>query len=288
MAWLLAVRVHAPGSRRCTLLKRLRVSRGWPSLGVAGPAAEGMEALVSTILAHATLPQHDDKSVPLLFAVDHCFGIRGQGTVLTGTVLQGRVAVGQTVELPALRLEKKVKSMQMFRRPVTEAHRGDRVGICFAQLDAGLMERGLVAEPGSVPTVSSAVRLGWCIPDASRAADACCARHRGAPAPPQVAAVEKIRFFKGAVPSKARFHVTLGYVTVMAHVVFFGGPAGATAAAAAQSIAAPGPSLAERAASFRFDCEYSFQEELLGVRRAVPKGGAMRDTDTRVAFPAHG
>lgn len=25
---------------------------------------------------------------PFLFAVDHCFGIRGQGTVLTGTVLQ--------------------------------------------------------------------------------------------------------------------------------------------------------------------------------------------------------
>lgn len=25
---------------------------------------------------------------PLLFAIDHCFAIRGQGTVLTGTVLQ--------------------------------------------------------------------------------------------------------------------------------------------------------------------------------------------------------
>ena len=31
---------------------------------------------------------------PFLFAIDHCFGIKGHGTVLTGTVLQGRVQTG--------------------------------------------------------------------------------------------------------------------------------------------------------------------------------------------------
>lgn len=30
---------------------------------------------------------------PLVFAVDHCFGIHGQGTVLTGTIIQGSVNV---------------------------------------------------------------------------------------------------------------------------------------------------------------------------------------------------
>ena len=112
---------------------------------------------MDAILDRVEPRRYDEPTVPLLFAVDHCFSIRGQGTILTGTVLQGQVAVGQTVELPAQRMVKKVKSLQMFRRPVTEARCGDRVGVCIAQLDASVMERGLVADPGSVPTLSCAV-----------------------------------------------------------------------------------------------------------------------------------
>lgn len=60
--------------------------------------------------------------------------------------------------------------------------------------------------------------------------------------------MERIRFFKGAIPTKARFHITLGHTTVMAQTVFFKGPAlaatagpgakgGADAAAAASELA---------------------------------------------------
>lgn len=45
---------------------------------------------------------------PFLFAVDHCFAIKGQGTVLTGTVLQGTCAVGDVIELPTLKLKRQV------------------------------------------------------------------------------------------------------------------------------------------------------------------------------------
>ena len=38
-------------------------------------------------------PTERDLSAPFLFAVDHCFSIRGQGTIMTGTVLQGTVNV---------------------------------------------------------------------------------------------------------------------------------------------------------------------------------------------------
>ena len=46
--------------------------------------------------------------------------------MLTGTVLSGGVKVGDTVELPALGMEKKIKSMQSFKRPVDSAMQGDR------------------------------------------------------------------------------------------------------------------------------------------------------------------
>merc|ERR1719244_1966298 len=61
---------------------------------------EGLDLLLESMTRHCYLP---DRPVdgPALFSVDHCFSIRGQGTVLTGTVLQGKVGVGDMLEVPA-------------------------------------------------------------------------------------------------------------------------------------------------------------------------------------------
>ncbi len=83
--------------------------------------------------------------------------------------------VGGMVELPELRLVKKVKSMQVFRRPVPSCAQGDRAGICVTQLNASNLERTLLCAPGTVPTFSAAI-----------------------------AAVEKVRFFLGTLPSKSK------------------------------------------------------------------------------------
>ena len=66
------------------------------------------------------------KEDPFLFAVDHCFEMKGKGFVMTGTCLSGRVEVGQMVEIPSLKIERKIKSMQMFKKPVESAAQGDR------------------------------------------------------------------------------------------------------------------------------------------------------------------
>lgn len=41
--------------------------------------------------------------------------------MLTGTVLRGQVKVGDSIEISDQRLEKKVKSMQMFKKDVDSA-----------------------------------------------------------------------------------------------------------------------------------------------------------------------
>eukprot|EP00041_Stephanoeca_diplocostata_P013765 m.243693 g.243693 ORF g.243693 m.243693 type:complete len:563 (-) comp19460_c0_seq1:2534-4222(-) len=154
--------------------------------------AEGLQELMATLQAKVAVPERD-VSGPLLFAVDHCFSIKGQGTVLTGTVLRGTVKVGDDIELPMQQLSRKVKSMQMFRKPVGQASMGDRLGMCVTSLDAKTLERGVLCKPGSLPAVAAAV-----------------------------ARVEKIRFYKSAVKTKAKFHVSVGHDTVMATVTFFG------------------------------------------------------------------
>jgi selenocysteine-specific elongation factor len=67
--------------------------------------------------------------------------------------------------------------------------------MCITQFDSKLFERGIVAAPGTVPSFIAAV-----------------------------VSAEKIRFFKGIVHSKMRYHVTVGYTTVMATAVFFKAP----------------------------------------------------------------
>ncbi|RKP07749.1 P-loop containing nucleoside triphosphate hydrolase protein [Thamnocephalis sphaerospora] len=144
---------------------------------------------------------------PFLFAVDHCFGIRGKGTVLTGTVLSGTVKIGDTVEIVPGG-EKKVKSMQRFRQPVQQAIQGDRIGLCVTQFDPEKLERGLAATPGTVRAIYAAVIN-----------------------------VRRIPFYKLECRTRAKFHVTIGYETAVATATFFSTPLASCAsdAAAAKS-----------------------------------------------------
>ena len=129
---------------------------------------------------------------PFRFAIDHCFSVRGQGTVLTGTVLSGKVSVNQLIEFPDLKIQKKVKSIQMFRKPVTNAVKGDRIGICVTQLNAKLIERGIAGDPGAYIQTNGAI-----------------------------VSAQKIKFFKGSIKSKSRMHISIGHSTVMATIQVF-------------------------------------------------------------------
>jgi selenocysteine-specific elongation factor len=52
----------------------------------------------------------------------------------------------KTIEIPSLKVQKKIKSMQMFRKPIDRAIQGDRLGICVTNFDAKLIERGLACK----------------------------------------------------------------------------------------------------------------------------------------------
>jgi selenocysteine-specific elongation factor len=59
---------------------------------MSGPGAaegvQGVEELKATLTSMVPPEIRPPSSKPFLFAIDHCFPIKGQGTVLTGTVLQ--------------------------------------------------------------------------------------------------------------------------------------------------------------------------------------------------------
>ena|GEM_PF-1873803 len=152
----------------------------------------GLEELIKYIADTTLLPDRSDTG-PFLYSVDHGFPIKGQGTVITGTVLRGSIDVGMTVELPELGLERKIKSMQMFKKSVQHAGKGDRVAMCLTNIDAKLIERTLVATPHTVPKT-------WAV----------------------LALVRKVKYFQRECLSKSKIHITIGHSTVMSSVTFFG------------------------------------------------------------------
>jgi selenocysteine-specific elongation factor len=73
--------------------------------------ATNIEALIAAVVGSIEQLPTKDPTENLYYSIDHCFPIKGKGTVLTGTVLTGSIKVGQEVEIANLRVNKKVKSM---------------------------------------------------------------------------------------------------------------------------------------------------------------------------------
>ncbi|CAD5111445.1 DgyrCDS754 [Dimorphilus gyrociliatus] len=181
-----------------------------------------IQGLIDTLKSNAFSPKRSTTG-PFIYAVDHCFLIKGQGTVMTGTILSGKVSVNDQIEIPALKEVKKVKSMQMFKKPIEKAIQGDRIGLCVTQFDPKLLERGLVCSINALPTIDAAI-----------------------------VDIKKIQYYKGSVQTKSKFHITVGYETVMGNLTFF-------------SESNHNNDEGKVDSKFTFDSEYKYEEELLDV-----------------------
>ena len=86
-------------------------------------------------------------------AVEDVYSIQGRGTVVTGRVEQGRVKVGDPVEVCGLKptLPTVVTGVEMFHKSMTEGQAGDNVGLLLRGVKREEVLRGqLVCKPKSV------------------------------------------------------------------------------------------------------------------------------------------
>ena len=74
------------------------------------PKSEGCDVLVETLIKNLVIPQRDSAG-EFCYQIDHCFTLKGKGCVLTGTVIQGSVNIGDDIELVHLSQVRKVKSI---------------------------------------------------------------------------------------------------------------------------------------------------------------------------------
>jgi elongation factor Tu len=90
---------------------------------------------------------------PFLMPVEDVFTITGRGTVVTGAITQGKVKVGDKVQIVGFRdtRETVVTGVEMFRKLLDEGQAGDNVGLLLRGIERVDVERGMVlAWPGSI------------------------------------------------------------------------------------------------------------------------------------------
>jgi elongation factor Tu len=115
-------------------------------------AEGGILKLMEEVDRYIPLPQRPlDK--PFLMPVEDIFSISGRGTVVTGRIEQGKVKVGEEVEIVGIRPTQKkvVTGVEMFKKLLDEGQAGDNVGLLLRGTERTDVERGQVcAKPGSI------------------------------------------------------------------------------------------------------------------------------------------
>ena len=79
------------------------------------------------------------------FLIDHHFKKKGQGTILTGTVISGKAKIGQNISILPEKLTGKIRSIQKWKKNSSFIEAGDRCGISVSNINPEQISRGSFA-----------------------------------------------------------------------------------------------------------------------------------------------
>ena len=120
--------------------------------GTAGEWSEKIYNLMNEVDNYIPTPERStDKDY--LMPVEDVFSISGRGTVVTGAISQGRVNLGDEIEIVGLKetVKTTVTGIEMFRKEMDYAEAGDNAGILLRGIKKEDVQRGQVlVKPGSI------------------------------------------------------------------------------------------------------------------------------------------
>lgn len=122
---------------------------GIPLVACSATTGAGIDDLVAALDdAVARSPQAPDAGAPRLW-IDRVFTIAGAGTVVTGTLARGSLAVGDEVEVAPEGRRARIRTIQSHKKEVDRIGPGNRVALNLAGLERQGAERGdAVVAPG--------------------------------------------------------------------------------------------------------------------------------------------
>ena len=134
---------------------------GAPVVAVSALTGEGLPDLVATIdeLLGSAEPRRD-LGRPRL-AIDRVFTMTGSGTVVTGTLIDGALSVGQEVEIVPPGLKSRLRGLQTHKTRIDTAAPGSRVAANLVGINTSRLQRGdVLTRPGWLsPTTLLTLKL---------------------------------------------------------------------------------------------------------------------------------
>lgn len=132
------------------------IIRGSALKALNGEATElgsaSIDKLMEAIDTYIPEPKREiDK--PFLMPIESVFSISGRGTVATGRIEQGKIKVGEEVELIGFgkKFTSVVTGVEMFKKTLNEGVAGHNAGLLLRGIKKEDIERGMViAKPGSI------------------------------------------------------------------------------------------------------------------------------------------
>jgi len=132
-----------------------------PIIAVSAVTGEGLSDLISAIdkLLSSIEPRRD-LGRPRL-PIDRVFTIAGSGTIVTGTLIDGSLTVGQEVEMVPPGLRSRLRGLQTYKARINTATSGSRVAANLVGIATSQLQRGdVLTKPGwLIPTMMLTVQL---------------------------------------------------------------------------------------------------------------------------------
>jgi elongation factor Tu len=111
-----------------------------------------LDELLDTMDKYFIIPERAlDK--PFLMPIEDVFSISGRGTVVTGRIEQGKVKVGDTIEIVGIKPTQTTvcTGVEMFNKNLDNGQAGDNIGALLRGIEKNQVERGQVlAAPKSI------------------------------------------------------------------------------------------------------------------------------------------
>ena len=120
---------------------------GAPIIAVSSRTGSGIEALKEVLTGLAEQLQPKTTSAIARLPVDRAFSIRGFGTVATGTLIAGELAVGDEVDVMPAGVRARVRNVQVHGQDTERALAGQRTAINLQGVNVEQVERGSLLAP---------------------------------------------------------------------------------------------------------------------------------------------
>lgn len=122
-----------------------------PVSSYTGEGIEELKQAIFQLIDQKT--QIKNLDVPFRIPVDRIFSVEGFGTVITGTLIEGTMKVGDPVTVYPSRIESRIRNLQVHSQDVQEAYAGQRVAVNLAGLKKTDLNKGdVIAVPDSMHT----------------------------------------------------------------------------------------------------------------------------------------